>query len=382
MTLPPWRELRARLIASHRNNIARRAERAPHGALALLAPRGAPSRQSGAQTARAPSHTAFAPARAIATGRCCTNPSSTICMPTLARIESVSNQTMARCHLRGRTAPESMPAADICFSWRAIALLYLSLRSIVVAASHDHRSASARAAIPMRSRSSRSSTSVRTFSVKSAMPSSPGAASSPVCPSSTKSGTPPARTPTGGTPEAIDSSTTKPSVSESDGITNTSADANAADSSPPFIMPVKTTRPAATRSENSASKRGSDGPPPTIASTACGMCSSVCRSCCSRFVSHTRPTYTSSGRSAPLCGSMPPRRRRISTDLNFGSNLIVSTPFGHTSTFLTPFCRSSSASCGDVVSVRSARLWYQRMKAHAACSSQPNQLKARRYSRP
>ena len=45
----------------------------------------------------------------------------------------------------------------------------------------------------------------------------------------------------GGTPDAIASSTTKPSVSESEGMTKTSAAAKARDKSSPFSRPVKTT---------------------------------------------------------------------------------------------------------------------------------------------
>ena len=51
---------------------------------------------------------------------------------------------------------------------------------------------------------------------------------------------PPAATATTGTPEAIDSITTKPSVSLGLGMTNTSKDAYAADKSSPVIMPVNT----------------------------------------------------------------------------------------------------------------------------------------------
>mmetsp|Transcript_13105 Transcript_13105/g.38511 ORF Transcript_13105/g.38511 Transcript_13105/m.38511 type:complete len:276 (-) Transcript_13105:429-1256(-) len=274
-----------------------------------------------------------------------------------------------------------MPRLAIALSWRWMAFWYLSLRSMEVAASQDQRSASARALTPICRRSAGSRTSFSTCLVKSSAPSSPGWARSPVDPWLIRSGTPPARTPTGGTPEAMDSSTTKPSVSESLGSTNTSADAKAADNSAPRITPVKRTRSSATRSANSFSKRPREGPPPTTARCTSGSASRVVRSCWMRFDSHTRPTYSRSGRSALVSGSTPPRRSRIAASLYSGENLSVSTPFGQTSTFFTPLARSSSASCGEVVSVRSARLWCHRINAQAAASSQPNQLTGRRYSR-
>lgn len=63
---------------------------------------------------------------------------------------------------------------------------------------------------------------------------------SPTFPSSMRSGIPPAFAPTTGTPLAIDSSTTNPSVSESEGITNTSADAKAWLNASPVMTPVIT----------------------------------------------------------------------------------------------------------------------------------------------
>lgn len=50
---------------------------------------------------------------------------------------------------------------------------------------------------------------------------------------------PPAATATTGTPDAIASSTTNPSVSLSEGIRNTSAEAKAACSASPWSMPRK-----------------------------------------------------------------------------------------------------------------------------------------------
>ena len=61
----------------------------------------------------------------------------------------------------------------------------------------------------------------------------PGSKRKPVFPSSIREGMPPRLQPTTGTPLAIDSSTTNPSVSESDGITKTSAAAKARESSSP-----------------------------------------------------------------------------------------------------------------------------------------------------
>mmetsp|Transcript_34386 Transcript_34386/g.85741 ORF Transcript_34386/g.85741 Transcript_34386/m.85741 type:complete len:221 (+) Transcript_34386:417-1079(+) len=216
--------------------------------------------------------------------------SQAIARKTRLRIRMVTAHTTTRGCERGCTAPVATPLTAILCSCSSIALRYFRLRSMEVAASQDQRSASARAASPILRRSSLSTTNLRTCSVKSTTPSSPGCARTPFTPSSIRSGTPPARTPTGGTPDAMDSSTTKPSVSESDGITNTSADAKADESSAPFMIPRKRTRPDATRSANSFWKRASEGPPPTIARVVSGKFSSVCRSCCRRFESQTRPT--------------------------------------------------------------------------------------------
>lgn len=54
------------------------------------------------------------------------------------------------------------------------------------------------------------------------------------------SGMPPAATATTGTPDAIASSTTKPSVSVSEGMRKTSAEAYADERAAPVSMPVNT----------------------------------------------------------------------------------------------------------------------------------------------
>ena len=86
-------------------------------------------------------------------------------------------------------------------------------------------------------------------------------------PSSMRSGIPPASAPTTGTPLAMDSSTTKPSVSVSDGMTKTSAEANAWLRASPVIWPVSTVLVLL-----KCSFRASEsGPPPTNASLAFGI---------------------------------------------------------------------------------------------------------------
>mmetsp|Transcript_27260 Transcript_27260/g.91206 ORF Transcript_27260/g.91206 Transcript_27260/m.91206 type:complete len:272 (-) Transcript_27260:533-1348(-) len=267
-------------------------------------------------------------------------------------------------------------------SWRWMALRYFSLRSLDVAASQDQRSASARAALPMRARRAGSSTSCFTLEVKSEAPSSPGRARKPVSPDWMRSGTPPASTPTGATPEAMDSSTTNPSVSESLGSTNTSAEAKASESSAPFMRPRNRTRPCATRSPNTSdSRRGREGPPPTMARCTSGRASRVPLSCWMRLDSQTRPTYSSSGRSLPVTASTPPRRSRMAADLYAGSNLMQSTPLGHTSTCFTPCSVSSAASWGLVVSVRSAWLWTHFINTQLSFSQMRSTFTGRRYSR-
>ncbi len=82
-----------------------------------------------------------------------------------------------------------------------------------------------------------------------------------------RSGIPPAFAPTTGTPLAIDSSTTNPSVSVSEGMTNTSAEAKAWLSASPVMTPVSTVLvPLKCSSRGSAS-----GPVPTNASRALGF---------------------------------------------------------------------------------------------------------------
>lgn len=82
-----------------------------------------------------------------------------------------------------------------------------------------------------------------------------------------RSGIPPAFAPTTGTPLAIDSRTTNPSVSESDGIMNTSAEANAWLNASPVITPVRTVFVPAKWSLSASAS----GPVPTNANRAFGI---------------------------------------------------------------------------------------------------------------
>ena len=94
---------------------------------------------------------------------------------------------------------------------------------------------------------------------------------------------PPAAAPTGGTSDAIASRTTNPNVSDSDGITKTSAAAYARESASPDMRPIKIVSVPAKCSRNSSSA----GPAPTIAKRHCGI---LCRTSLIMSMFFSRPS--------------------------------------------------------------------------------------------
>mmetsp|Transcript_31739 Transcript_31739/g.62844 ORF Transcript_31739/g.62844 Transcript_31739/m.62844 type:complete len:213 (+) Transcript_31739:1171-1809(+) len=206
-------------------------------------------------------------------------------------------------------------------------------------AAHPHRTASSRAAIAILARPSESTQRRLTSSVK--VPKSSGSSTiTPVVPLEIREGTPPAFTPTTGTPDAIDSRTTKPRVSESEGITNTSALAKASESICPLRGPVKTVGVSAKNSLNSSPC----GPLPTMASLAFTPLSRrfirTAFSSFSLFSAPSLPTYRRRGPSSASPSFKPRSLLLMASDLKRGSNTSTSTPFCHTSTLFTP--RSTS----------------------------------------
>mmetsp|Transcript_25221 Transcript_25221/g.57581 ORF Transcript_25221/g.57581 Transcript_25221/m.57581 type:complete len:205 (+) Transcript_25221:69-683(+) len=170
-------------------------------------------------------------------------------------------------------------------SWRRrMALGYCTLRSTLVAFSQLHLSDSTRPFLPISGACPRFSSNHLTFSMMASE--SPTACRNPVSPSRMLSGIPPARAPITGTPDAMLSSTTNPRVSESEGMQNTSADANADQSGSPVSIPVKTVLVPAKTSLSCSSC----GPFPTIASRTFGNLSMIGRRSSMRFSLPRRPT--------------------------------------------------------------------------------------------
>mmetsp|Transcript_4966 Transcript_4966/g.19812 ORF Transcript_4966/g.19812 Transcript_4966/m.19812 type:complete len:227 (+) Transcript_4966:311-991(+) len=198
-----------------------------------------------------------------------------------------------------------------------------------------------------------------------------GAYMRPVSPSLMRSGMPPARTATTGMPLDMASITTKPRVSDSEGMTNIEAEAYACDSSSPLIMPMKTTRSERPSFSKSALRSSSEGPPPTSASRDSGICLRMYTKSSRRFSEPSRPTYVKSGASGwPLL-----MRSRIAALLKRGLNTSTSMPFFHTS--MEPGLRPPSATSvffiwKDVTSVRSAIHWHRRMTAHMGVTRKAN----------
>mmetsp|Transcript_35176 Transcript_35176/g.74283 ORF Transcript_35176/g.74283 Transcript_35176/m.74283 type:complete len:220 (+) Transcript_35176:475-1134(+) len=190
---------------------------------------------------------------------------------------------------------------------------------------------------------------------------SPGLTRKPVSLSRMRSGMPPAAHPMTGTPLAMLSRTTNPSVSESLGIINASALANALLNSSPLNCPVNTVFVPSKCSFNSSLC----GPPPTRHSLAfSGNFSKMGLISFNRFSAPSRPTYTikkSSGFPSVIF-------ERISCDLNLGSNRTVSIPLRQTSTRGMPLASISSFIWGEVTNVKSARLWTHRSSDHANSS--------------
>mmetsp|Transcript_3213 Transcript_3213/g.4955 ORF Transcript_3213/g.4955 Transcript_3213/m.4955 type:complete len:217 (+) Transcript_3213:394-1044(+) len=196
---------------------------------------------------------------------------------------------------------------------------------------------------------------------------SPGLTRYPSTPSWIKFKIPPAAHPTTGTPLAILSKTTNPSVSESLGIINASAEAKEALNSSPLNCPVKTVFVPLKCSCNSSAC----GPPPTIHKRAFGILSKTGLISINLFSAPSLPTYTmrkSSGFPSVIFILM-------SSVLNSGLKRTVSIPFLHTSTLGTPLAVSSSFICGEVHRVRSARECTQRRSHHANSSWPGNMLR-------
>mmetsp|Transcript_49435 Transcript_49435/g.123986 ORF Transcript_49435/g.123986 Transcript_49435/m.123986 type:complete len:280 (-) Transcript_49435:686-1525(-) len=235
-----------------------------------------------------------------------------------------------------------------------IARGYCMFLSLAMEASQLHCSASLLAASPIRRRSASSDSSSRTLSTYCWTSSL--WTRNPVSPCRMRLGMPPARAPITGTPLAIDSRTTKPSVSDSDGMTNMSPEANASLNASPVMNPVKTVLVPLKYSLSSSSH----GPAPTNASLASGTLSSTSRSRCRFFSAPRRPMYTSRGSS----GWPSESRLRMAADLLVGLKVSVSIPFCQTSTFCMPWLSSSLLICGLVTRVRSARLWNRRSASH------------------
>mmetsp|Transcript_12522 Transcript_12522/g.53820 ORF Transcript_12522/g.53820 Transcript_12522/m.53820 type:complete len:267 (+) Transcript_12522:1022-1822(+) len=167
---------------------------------------------------------------------------------------------------------------------------------------------------------------------------------------------PPALTATTGTPLAIASITTNPSVSLSDGITNTSRLAYAAARSSPVIIPMNVVRVPS----KCFSSLARSGPSPMRARLVSGgqLARMSLRS--ARFFSApSRPTQPITLPSRP-----PHSLACISSLLNRGLNCTVSTPFCHTIKRGHPWSSSSSCRMDEVTMVRSDLLVQKRMKSH------------------
>mmetsp|Transcript_5995 Transcript_5995/g.8985 ORF Transcript_5995/g.8985 Transcript_5995/m.8985 type:complete len:259 (+) Transcript_5995:401-1177(+) len=238
------------------------------------------------------------------------------------------------------------------------AFSYCTFLSTDVAASQPHFSASARARTPIPSRNLASIS----FSAQAVYPSmSPASTRKPVSLSRMRSGMPPAAHPTTGTPLAMLSRTTNPSVSESLGIINASALANALLNSSPVNCPVNTVSVPSKYSFNSSSY----GPVPTkhILALSPNLSNTGLISF-NRFSPPNRPTYTMRN----LSVSPSVILLLISSLSNLGSNRTVSIPFRQTSTRGTPCSSISAFICGLVTRVRSARECTHRSSAHASSS--------------
>mmetsp|Transcript_21951 Transcript_21951/g.47584 ORF Transcript_21951/g.47584 Transcript_21951/m.47584 type:complete len:278 (-) Transcript_21951:932-1765(-) len=196
---------------------------------------------------------------------------------TLATLILINLQTLT---VFGRPNPPN------ALEWKLIMhFSYCTFLNTLVAASHPHFSASARARTPISVRNSVSIIVLAQFKYPSV---SPGWTKNPVSLSRIKSGIPPAAHPITGTPLAMDSNTTNPNVSESLGIMNTSALANAELNSSPLNCPVNTVLVSLKYSFNSSSC----GPFPTIHNLALGICSKTGRISFNLFSPPNLPTYT------------------------------------------------------------------------------------------
>ncbi len=203
-----------------------------------------------------------------------------------------------------------------------------------------------RAARPARTRASAWTTSPST-AARSAVRSCAGT-SRPFTPSATRSMSPPAAAATTGTPEANASCAAWQNVSSLPGLTKTSSDACARESSAPDRKPVNT----ASGSERSSARR--EGPSPTISSRVPGSPCSARRSSI-RFSGASRPTYPTS-----TVSSSTPMLRRHARSRCQGAKPWTSTPRGHRCTRSIWCARKSAAAARDGARVRAAKSWMWR----------------------
>mmetsp|Transcript_49866 Transcript_49866/g.95298 ORF Transcript_49866/g.95298 Transcript_49866/m.95298 type:complete len:249 (-) Transcript_49866:671-1417(-) len=182
---------------------------------------------------------------------------------------------------------------------------------------------------------------------------------------------PPAATLTTGALEAIASSTTKPRVSDSEGMTKTSALAYACESASPRIIPMNLVLVPWKNSSSSARW----GPSPTMARHEPGMASNISLMALMFFSAPRRPTCTSSGPSLP-----PVMVFFMSSERKEGLKVLVSTPRCQRSSCLHPLSASSFCITLEVTRQRLHQREHILIRAHMGATRPVHRLYRGMYS--